>query len=149
MLKARESKAFIPYGNLFERKPRGMGKHVRDEAVRIREGREAGLASGITLPFAFLVVASGARMPPPAGVQSWEKEGACGELREMQERVARAGRIAVVGGGAVGVQAASDIRSFYGEKEVCLVHSWERLLSGFGGAEGEFHGYVREVGGVG
>lgn len=37
-----------------------------------------------------------------------------------------------MGGGAVGVQLASDIKSFYLDKKVSLIHSREQLLPNFG-----------------
>jgi NADH dehydrogenase FAD-containing subunit len=55
----------------------------------------------------------------------------------------RAGKIAVVGGGAVGVQLAADIKSFYNKKEVVLVHSRERLLPTFGNGNA-LHEYIFE-----
>ena len=59
-------------------------------------------------------------------------------LRGMQERVGKAGRVAVLGGGAVGVQVASDVKGFYPEKEVVIYHSGRTLVPGFRGRLGEY-----------
>ncbi|KAF8333033.1 uncharacterized protein EI90DRAFT_2971147 [Cantharellus anzutake] len=53
-------------------------------------------------------------------------------LRSAQERVKNSESVLVIGGGALGVQFATDIKGFYGEgKEVTLVHSGDRLLPRF------------------
>ncbi|CZT47632.1 uncharacterized protein RSE6_08214 [Rhynchosporium secalis] len=49
--------------------------------------------------------------------------------------------IALVGAGAVGVQLATDIKSFYPEKKVTLIHSRAQILSSFGV---RLHDYVME-----
>lgn len=41
-------------------------------------------------------------------------------------------KIAAIGGGAVGVQLSADIKSFYPDKKVLLLHSREQLLPNFG-----------------
>jgi NADH dehydrogenase FAD-containing subunit len=50
----------------------------------------------------------------------------------VQETIRQSQSVAVVGGGAVGVQLSSDIKDFYPDKDVTLIHSRERLLSHFG-----------------
>lgn len=45
----------------------------------------------------------------------------------------KGGRVLVIGGGALGIQLASDVREAWkGKREVCLLHSRERLLNRFG-----------------
>jgi pyruvate/2-oxoglutarate dehydrogenase complex dihydrolipoamide dehydrogenase (E3) component len=53
-------------------------------------------------------------------------------MRAFQERIKSAKKIAVIGGGAVGIEMASDIKSFYPEKDITLVHSRDQLLLHFG-----------------
>ncbi len=52
-------------------------------------------------------------------------------LRAAQERVKNSGSVLVIGGGALGVQFATDIKHFYPEKKVTLVHSGPQLLPRF------------------
>ncbi|KAL0577691.1 hypothetical protein V5O48_004295 [Marasmius crinis-equi] len=54
--------------------------------------------------------------------------------RHVQQRVQEANRIVVVGGGAYGVQVATDIKTYAPtkDKHVTLVHSRDRLLNRFG-----------------
>jgi NADH dehydrogenase FAD-containing subunit len=84
------------------------------------------------IPYEFLIVATGCTQPFPARVISTDKRDGCEELRGMQDQVANASSVAVVGGGAVGVEIAADIKSYFPDKRVVLVHSREQLLPRFG-----------------
>ena len=52
-------------------------------------------------------------------------------LRAAQNRVKNSGSVLVIGGGALGVQFATDIKQHYPEKRVTLVHSGPQLLPRF------------------
>lgn len=131
VLQNHEQQAFIPYEGLCESAPQGIFEQIRDEVVSVGDG-EVELASGKCIPYAYLAIATGATQPPPARLLSSQKGDACAELRDLQARIQKADRIAVIGGGAVGVQLSADIKSFYEDKEVVLIHSRDRLLSNFG-----------------
>ncbi|KAG8160974.1 hypothetical protein KVR01_009238 [Diaporthe batatas] len=135
VVRGHEPKAFIPYDEIlysgrkgvpvgiFERR-RGTVSEVTRDSVR--------LASGEVINFEFLAIATGTSSPQPSKLLSNDKHGACEELRRLQERISSAENIAVVGGGAVGVELATDIKGWYPEKDVTLVHSRNRLLHGYG-----------------
>lgn len=127
----REHRAFIPYTGLMEKVPEGIFEQIQDAAVGIRAG-EVELASGRCIPFAYLTIATGVSQNPPAKATASEKRDACNELRGLQNEIQEAKRIALIGAGPVGVQTATDIKTFYPEKEVTLVHSRQQLLSNFG-----------------
>lgn len=137
-----EAKAFIPHDGLARSAPDGVYLRIRDAADGISvPASDAGgnnnnllhLTSGRTLPYAYLVLATGAAQPFPARVRSTDKQAACAELRAMQARVAAAASVAVVGAGAVGVEVAADVKAFHPAKRVVLVHSRrDRLLPRFG-----------------
>ncbi|KLO16071.1 FAD/NAD(P)-binding domain-containing protein [Schizopora paradoxa] len=114
---------------------------------------EHGLPS-TEIPFEFLVYALGSHLPAPIdlwtsdygsdteeeeeGSQRNEKPrygGTKGEgiawLKRFQDRVARSQNVLVVGGGALGVQYATDIATVYPTKHVTLLHSRNRLLPRF------------------
>jgi NADH dehydrogenase FAD-containing subunit len=131
VLKGHEQKAFIPYGGFVENAPEGSVVLMQDTVVRVRE-MEVELASGKIVESEYLAVATGCSQKLPGKVAATEKAGAIAELRVMQEQIGQARRIAVVGGGAVGVQIAGDIRSWYPEKQIALVHSRKQLLPRFG-----------------
>jgi apoptosis-inducing factor 2 len=93
---------------------------------------EIELASGKCVPYAYLAIATGATQSPPAKLLASQKGEAGAELRVLQARVEKAEKVAIVGGGAVGVQLLADIKSFYRDKTVVLIHSRDQLLSNFG-----------------
>ncbi|KAF8867322.1 putative amid-like NADH oxidoreductase [Acephala macrosclerotiorum] len=128
-----EKKAFIPYTGLGKNAPEGIFEQVYDLAVSVNaKDNVVELASGKTVKFEYLAIATGSKLPYPANVKSSEKERGAAELRSMQEAINSNQRIALVGGGAVGVQLASDVKSYYPEKEVTLIQSREVLLPAFG-----------------
>ncbi|KAE8453685.1 hypothetical protein EG329_009196 [Mollisiaceae sp. DMI_Dod_QoI] len=131
VLQGHEKSAFIPYSGIAKNAPKGIFEQVQDLAVGVR-GNEVELASGEKVKFEYLAIATGSKQPFPAKVASAKKEEGAAELRSMQEAVKGSQKIALVGGGAVGVQLASDIKSYYPEKEVTLIHSREQLLPSFG-----------------
>ena len=93
---------------------------------------EIELASGKCVPYAYLAIATGATQSPPAKLLASPKGEAGAELRVLQARVEKAEKVTIVGGGAVGVQLLADIKSFYRDKAVVLIHSRGQLLSNFG-----------------
>ncbi|RDX46369.1 iron uptake cluster protein [Lentinus brumalis] len=110
---------------------------------------EHGIAeSDRTLHFDYLVYALGSHLPAP--INLWgpvadedvektdvldmargSKEGGVAWLKKFQKRVERASSVLVVGGGALGIQFASDIAEIYPTTKVTLLHSRQRLLPRF------------------
>ncbi len=140
VIQGHEQNAFIPYAGLFSKMPKGAIQQLCDRATGIKDGHVE-LASGADIPFDFLAIATGVTQSPPAKLLSREKAGACGELKMLQERITESENIAIVGAGPVGVQLATDIKSFNPGKKVTIIHSRERLLSNFGK---RLHNYVSE-----
>lgn len=138
MTGGRERYAFVPFDGITATAPTGAFRHVQDTAISIRDGKVY-LESGAVIEYAYLVIATGSRGSVPAKLTSTEIDDACKEMQGVQESIQAARRIAVVGGGAVGVELAADIKSFYPEKDVTIVHSRERLLSSF---RPRLHDYV-------
>ncbi|KAH7132273.1 hypothetical protein B0J11DRAFT_600698 [Dendryphion nanum] len=131
VVRGHEQWAFIPYEGVAKGAPRGIFEFKQGEAEQVLEG-EVLLKGGERVSYAYLVVATGTLSALPSKVASTEREGAMKELVSMQDRIGAAQRIAVVGGGAVGVELASDIKDFYPEKDVAIIHSREQLLPSFG-----------------
>ncbi|TBU40006.1 iron uptake cluster protein [Dichomitus squalens] len=110
---------------------------------------EHGVAeSDRTLHFDFLVYALGSHLPAPINlwgpvadedvekadvldVSRGTKEGGVAWLKRFQKRVERASSVLVVGGGALGIQFASDIAEIHPATRVTLLHSRARLLPRF------------------
>lgn len=135
----REHKAFVPYDGLSgSNAPEGIFEQVKDTVVGLTE-EEVQLKSGKYIPYQYLAIATGVTQSPPAKLLANEKTEACHELQALQRRVQESKTIALVGAGAVGVQLAGDIKSFYPSKHVTLIHSREQLLPSFGN---KLHVYV-------
>lgn len=97
--------------------------------------------------FEYCIYALGSSLPPPINVWSTSEEsrkkpthsgiwhGTKTEgrqyLRDEQDRIRAATSIAIVGGGALGIQYASDIADIYPNKQVTLIHSRHQLLPQF------------------
>lgn len=126
-----DAKAFVPYSNIVRRAPAGIFGQVRGTARSITN-KEVLLESGETVPYDYLTFATGCWQPFPARLKSTEKTAGRAELRSFQKRVAGAKTIALIGGGAVGVEMAADIKSYFPDKEVTLIHSRAQLLPRFG-----------------
>lgn len=140
VLQGHEQNAFVPYAGLFSNIPQGVFEQVHNRAVGIEDGLVE-LASGESIQYEYLAIATGATQSPPSKLLSLEKGDACGEMKALQDKIKEAKTIALVGGGPVGVQLATDIRAFYPEKDITLVHSRAHLLNNFGV---RLHDYVME-----
>lgn len=131
VLAGHEKNAFIPYDMMESAAPKGSFRRIRDMVTSIKDGR-VHLESGEAIEFSYLVIATGSKQGLPSKGIATEKKDGCKELQTVQENIQAANRIAVVGGGAVGVELATDIKSFHPEKDVTIVHSRERVLQRFG-----------------
>ncbi|KAJ7187262.1 hypothetical protein C8R46DRAFT_936371 [Mycena filopes] len=131
--------------------------HVRSLTPRAvvlsRAFPEHGIGEDGVLGFEYAVYALGSHMPPPLNL--WgptdretknenvrhattayggsKKEGIAW-LKGRQATIAGAGSVLVVGGGALGIQFATDIAAVYPTKTVTLLHSRARLLPRFDAA---------------
>lgn len=131
VLAGHEEHAFIPYDMMESAAPKGSFRRIQNKVTSIKDGR-VHLESGETIEFSYLVIATGSKQGLPSKGIATEKKDGCKELQTVQDNIHAANRIAVVGGGAVGVELAADIKSFHPEKDVIIVHSRERLLQRFG-----------------
>ncbi|KAL1836223.1 hypothetical protein VTJ49DRAFT_5418 [Mycothermus thermophilus] len=129
-----EHKAFIPYTPaFFSQAPKGMVRWVQDRVTGVRKNAVV-LRSGDEIPFEFLLIATGSTManglPSRVGVE--DKAGGIERLKSMQARIREATRLVIAGGGAAGVELATDAKSQYPDKSVTLVHSRQAVMSRFG-----------------
>ncbi|KAF9874781.1 hypothetical protein CkaCkLH20_07918 [Colletotrichum karsti] len=127
-----EHKAFIPYKAAFA-KSSDPSRHAviqaRAEAVRRNSlVLDRDWQGSKEVPFEFLVVTTGTRLPSPGTMQHDDKASSITSLQSYQKSVQKASSIVIIGGGAVGVQMATDLKELYPEKEVTLVHSREHLM---------------------
>ncbi|OGM48091.1 hypothetical protein ABOM_002890 [Aspergillus bombycis] len=131
VLTGHEHTAFIPYDGVARGAPTGIFTRIQDTAVGLTENQVL-LASGERIDYAYLAIATGSSQPLPVQVVATERNDGCHELQGVQSTIKASQKIAIVGGGAVGVELASDIKDFYPDKDVTLIHSRGQLMSHFG-----------------
>ncbi|KAJ6452884.1 hypothetical protein C8R47DRAFT_262616 [Mycena vitilis] len=160
VLAGHEHKAFIPYNNIFNvpeakadsAKYTFLQAHVQSLSANsvklLRAFPELGIDTD-ELHFDYAVYALGSHLPSPLNLWHASPErklpavhhaygGTKAEsiawLKGKQRAIEDAGSVLVVGGGALGIQFATDIAEVYPEKRVTLLHSRHRLLPRFDGA---------------
>jgi NADH dehydrogenase FAD-containing subunit len=131
----QEHKAFIPYSGIFASIPNSLRHAVVQARVlsvspqHVKLDREWHGSSQI--PFEYLVVATGTRLAEPAGMRHDDKLSSVAYLQRHQNDVKRAKSILIGGGGAVGVQMATDLKEYYPDKDITVVQSRPQLMPGF------------------
>ncbi|KAJ7040603.1 hypothetical protein C8F04DRAFT_1219734 [Mycena alexandri] len=158
VLAGHEHKAFIPYDNIFNlpHKP-DPTKHIFIQAhiqslsansvTLSRAFPEHGIPTDV-LHFDYAVYALGSHLPPPLNLwhavpddkpsaghaYNGNKAESIAWLKRKQAVIEAAASVLVVGGGALGIQFATDIAAVYPAKSVTLLHSRARLLPRFDSA---------------
>ncbi|VDB91946.1 unnamed protein product [Peniophora sp. CBMAI 1063] len=133
-----EHMAFVPYTKAFSGLPEGSAEVqvVQARATEVQPDKVV-LDRGGPIPYEFLVMATGTKLAPPGTLHTEGKVDGIAYFQEHQRQVQRAKNIVVVGGGAVGVQLTTDIKDYYKDKNVTLVHSRDRLMHKFHPKMGE------------
>lgn len=130
-----EHKGFVPYSGLFAKAPFQHHTVIRARVLAVTPYSVTldRAWNGLTeLEHSFLVLATGTTLPPPGSVSSEEKCAGVQAFQRMQRDVKAADSICIIGGGAVGVQLALDLKELYGQsKTVSLVHSRNNTMSRF------------------
>jgi len=161
VVQGHEHKAFIPYQDILRNaSPISSSRHLFLHAQVIsidgpnrltlsRSFPELGLGSEVE--FDYMVYALGSHLPAP--IDLWgpvgdtqekgevveeygvehrgTKVGGIDWLRRFRRRIEHASSVLVVGGGALGIQYATDIAEVFPDKPVTLLHSRKRLLPRF------------------
>lgn len=85
----------------------------------------------VSIPYSHMVYALGSHLPDPLRTEARTKKEGVSWMRDIQNRVKSSREIVLVGGGALGVEFATDIKSVYPDKKVTLIHSRKQLLPNF------------------
>jgi apoptosis-inducing factor 2 len=134
VVEGHEHKAFIPYGPYLTGTTSEALRWVTDRVASVSKTTVRLEESGEEIPYDYLVIAtgSGAGDQLPSRVGSTVKNDGLERLRGIQQKVKTAQKIVVVGGGAAGVELATDAKNKYPEKNVTLVHSRGAVMHRFG-----------------
>ncbi|KAJ5808992.1 hypothetical protein N7474_010261, partial [Penicillium riverlandense] len=131
----QEHKAFIPYSGIFSAVPNPAAHSVVQARVLSVKPQHVELdrewRGSKEIAFDYIVLATGTRLAQPAGMKADDKISSVDYLQQHQAKVQRSQSIMIVGGGAVGVQMAADLKEYYPDKEVTVVQSRPRLMPNF------------------
>ncbi|CAF0721146.1 unnamed protein product [Adineta steineri] len=130
---SHEHKAFIPMNKIFS-EAQCNAEIICASVETINQSEvilDRDTPFGRRLPWHILVMATGSRLSPPGNMPTNTKLDSMQYLKNLQERIRTAKSIALIGGGALGVQISTDIKSYYPDKEVHIIHSRDRLMSRF------------------
>lgn len=132
VIPGHEEKAFIPYSGMFKDIANSSDHAVVAARVTSVQADSVDIDRSFEgqqrIPFDYLVIATGTRLTPPSMMPSDEKDPSVSFLRDHQARAQRSQSIVLVGGGAVGVQMALDLKERYPEKDVTVVQSRDRVM---------------------
>lgn len=129
-----EHKAFIPYTGAFQGTPGlDISRHqvIRARAVSLQPRHltlDQPWQGSKDVPFDYLITATGSKLAFPGSMPDDEKASSISSIQAHQQGIKSAQSITVIGGGAVGVQMACDLKEFYPDKAITLVHSREKLM---------------------
>lgn len=138
------SKLFIPYDHAIPQAAATYVKILRAVATQVTVGPNAVHYKKITdqdqeeegeaesIAFDYLVIATGSTytVPIKQDPKSYSRADAEAKLQEVREQIAKAGKILIVGGGAVGCEVAGDIAAKYPNKSVTILEAREKLIAG-------------------
>lgn len=141
ILSGHEHKAFVPYSGVFtaavqHKAVKARATHVHPNHVEIDTTWEG----SNKVPFDYLVLATGTRLAAPSMMPFDDKAPSVKYLQAYQSQLQQSRHVTIVGGGAVGVQMALDLRELYPEKEVTLIHSRDALMHQF---HRDFHAILK------
>ncbi|KAI0526732.1 hypothetical protein F5B22DRAFT_587328 [Xylaria bambusicola] len=134
VVEGHEHKAFIPYGGNVHDQPAGVLRWARDRVIGVTESSVQLKESGEIIPYDMLVIATGSGVETglPSRVNATDKRQGMELMRNMQQKIKAANTVVVVGGGAAGVEIATDAQNLYPNKKIILVHSRAAVMNRFG-----------------
>ncbi|TPX59608.1 hypothetical protein PhCBS80983_g02353 [Powellomyces hirtus] len=129
-----ENELFVPYDRLFTTPAEGAVVHASATKLthtHVELDRHVP-GFGTKIPYEYLIYGAGARHPKP-GCLSDEitKDDGINVLKGFQEKIVKSTKVLIIGGGAVGLELAAEIKEHYPEKTVTLVHSRPQYLQSY------------------
>ncbi|KAF6755655.1 hypothetical protein DFP72DRAFT_1169486 [Ephemerocybe angulata] len=124
---ALEKQIFMPYGSTLN----GKGDVVVANAVSFTETKEGGeisLSNGECISYSGLVLAPGTKWEGALSLPD-EPSAILEHIKSWREKIRNAASILLVGGGAVGVEFAGELKDYFPSKPVSLTHAHAQLLN--------------------
>ncbi|KAI5294171.1 hypothetical protein KEM52_004559 [Ascosphaera acerosa] len=137
VIPGHEHKSFVPYTKLFSSRVESEPSRHAVVAARVLAVNpdhvllDTNFEGSTKLPYAYLTIATGTQLAAPSNMPANDKKSGVEYLQSHQQAVAKAQDIVIVGGGAVGVQMATDIKEWFPSKEVTVVQSRARVMPNF------------------
>ncbi|XP_076807000.1 ferroptosis suppressor protein 1-like [Clavelina lepadiformis] len=127
--KTYSKKLFLPYGKMLG------DTFIQGSVVNLNsKNKTLTLADGKTITYTHLVIATGSNTPFPAKVNDLDPPALKAEeslkiFDDFRNELIASKKIVLVGGGAVGVELAGEIKTDYPDKEVTIINSRDFLIS--------------------
>ncbi|KAG9118580.1 hypothetical protein FRC07_006846 [Ceratobasidium sp. 392] len=115
--------ALVPNDRVFDSSIRV----VRSSAKEINKF-EVITESGESIPYEHLVLATGSIWTGPLNLPDSRKE-AIEHLRSFKQELKAAQHVLIVGGGSTGLEYAGELRHYYPEKKVTVIHGGKELMN--------------------
>ncbi|KAF7303242.1 UBIQUITIN-CONJUGAT-2 domain-containing protein [Mycena kentingensis (nom. inval.)] len=125
--------ALIPYDKLFTTSNGEFVQGVVETIIPEKKGGAVRLTNGKEIPYDVLVLAPGSHWDGPLNFPD-DDAGVKAFITESRRKFSKANKIVLVGGGAVGVEFAGEIKDIWPKKEVTIVHGDTALLNSTYGA---------------
>ncbi|XP_077987715.1 ferroptosis suppressor protein 1-like isoform X1 [Glandiceps talaboti] len=120
---------FIPYLQMFSIDNFKQG-HVTSIDVQNKKVRVEDKEREQDIEYTHLIIATGSSVPYPGklGLDVSIEDGIVSYERQCQE-IRASSKIVIIGGGAVGVELAGEIKTEYKRKDVTIIHSTKTLVA--------------------
>ncbi|OWZ01081.1 Pyridine nucleotide-disulfide oxidoreductase, partial [Phytophthora megakarya] len=135
-------KMFVPYDNAFPKHATKFARIVRGVVTQISANTNEVLYRAIDtydnesnattkLQFDYLVLAMGSTytVPIKQDIHDYARSATEAKLQEVRGHIEHANKILVVGGGAVGIEIAAEIKTKFSDKSVTILDANTKLLS--------------------
>ncbi|KAG8721680.1 hypothetical protein FRC08_011089 [Ceratobasidium sp. 394] len=118
-----EERALVPLDRAF-----GPDVRVVHSAAKEINSNAVITESGESIPYEHLVLATGSSWNSALDLPN-SRAGAIEHFRSFRKRLAAAEHVLIIGGGAVGIEYAGELRHFAPEKKVTLIHAQKELMN--------------------
>ncbi|KAI0775568.1 FAD/NAD-P-binding domain-containing protein [Trametes elegans] len=125
-----DNEILIPFDKLF-RNGNGairIGKVVAISESAPGKGGEVVLEDGGKIPYAALILTTGSKWNGPLALPQKDAEVRA-HINSWRNKFEKANHVVIVGGGAVGIEIAGEIKDIWPKKKVTIVHSEPQLIN--------------------